>query len=716
MRSLLAACVVLCLACQAARADVASDRAALLDGVEALPQVGIPGPVAVFGADAFAVLTGDEGGRSRAVVAAARLGQGRAVAFGHSGYFGPRAFGSPGGGRLLANAARWAGGGEAPRVRLPLGRGELARFLFEQGCEVAPCADDLPDLRPTDVVLWTDELDVSPERLLAHVHGGGGLVVAVCPWGTQQVRGGSGFVLHEDLAQNRVLEPLGLVFALGYLQAGDGGFRVEGSRPEAVHAGVACAALEAGAATPAHLRLLADTVRALPGDSPFLARLRAGLPELTQGPTPDAPLVEPRARLAVAVRFHVERALSPSEVRAAPGIDAFPGAVPVDAPRIERRLQFSASTPGWHSTGLYVPPGEVVELRRDGRAEGWTVRVGCHTDRVWAKERWERWPEVSRTWALGSRSALTLASPFGGLLYLEPGAGAQDLELVVAGAVDAPRFDLTDPASIEDWEARRAAPGPWAELQGRRLILTVPSAAVRDLDDPGALLTWWDRVVASHDALAQVPLGARPERFVADVQLSAGYMHSGYPIMTHLDVATGRDGGLAKVLDLERLKREGSWGHFHELGHNRQERAWTFAGTGEVTCNLFTLYAMDTVVGIEPWEHPWLAGGRERAPEHLAAGAPFRAWKQDPGVALVFYVELQRAFGWEPVQAVFRDYAAAAEDELPGSDAEKRDQWLLRLSRAVERDLGPFFARWGIPVSDRAREQLSELEPWLPGE
>jgi len=715
MRPLLVACLGLWLGGAVALADVASDRAALLDGVEVLPQVGIPGPIAVFGADAFAVLTGQEGERPRAVVAAARLGDGRAVAFGHNGYVGPRAFESPGGGRLLANAVRWVGG-DAPRVRLPRRRGELARFLFEEGCAVAQCAPDLRDLQPGDVLLWTDELDVPPERLVAHVRGGGGLVVAVCPWGTQQVRGRSGFALHEDLEQNHVLEPLGLVFALGYLKAGEDGFRVDRSRPDAVHAGAACAALEAGAATPAQLRLLADTVRALPGDAPFLARLRAGLPELTQGPTPDTPLVDPRARLAVAVRFHVQRALSPTEVRPAPGVDAFPGAVSADAPRLERRLQFAASTPGWHSTGLYVPPGEVVELRRDGRAAGWTVRVGCHTDRLWSKARWERWPEVSRTWALGTRSALTLASPFGGLLYLEPGEGAQDLELVVAGVVEAPRFDLADPASVEGWATRRAAPGPWAELQGRRLILTVPSAAVRALDDPATLLAWWDRVVASHDALAQLPLGARAERVVADVQLSGGYMHSGYPIMTHLDVATGRDGQLAKVLDLERLKREGSWGHFHELGHNRQEGAWTFAGTGEVTCNLFTLYAMDTVVGIEPWEHPWLAGGRERSPQHLAAGAPFRAWKQDPGVALVFYAELQRAFGWEPFQAVFRDYAAAPRSERPQGDAEKRDQWLLRFSRAVERDLGPFFERWGIPVSAEARAQLSELEPWLPGE
>ncbi|MCA8920739.1 MAG: hypothetical protein KDD82_02955, partial [Planctomycetes bacterium] len=81
-----------------ARADEARDRAALLEGVQLLPKVGVPGALAVFGPDAFAVLTGLEGERPRALVAAARAGAGRAVAFAHGGYLGRESFESAGGG------------------------------------------------------------------------------------------------------------------------------------------------------------------------------------------------------------------------------------------------------------------------------------------------------------------------------------------------------------------------------------------------------------------------------------------------------------------------------------------------------------------------------------------------------------------------------------------------------------------------------------------
>jgi hypothetical protein len=699
-----------------ASASPAKDRVALLKGVEALPKVGIPGPVAVFGDDAFAVLTGRLGGLPRAVVAAARFGSGRVVAFGHGGYFGPNSTGKADGGRLLTNAVRWtAHGDRTPRVYLAGQHAGLQAFLTQQGFSVAPLPVAAGGVGPRDVVVWIESAAVPPERLVRHVRGGGGLLTAVCPWGVQQIRGPSGFVLHEDLPQNRALAPMGLVFALGYLEGRERRFAVADSRPEVVHAGAALEALKAGRASGAEQRLLADTVRALPGDAPFLAQLKAQLPSLDRGPTRASPFEDPATRLAVSLAFHMQRSLAPEAVEAAPGAEAFPGAVPAEAPRVERRLELDPSTQGWHSTGLYVPAGEVVTLRPQGDGGTWTARVGCHTDRLWSLERWKRWPEISRTWPLPAGSELRLASPFGGLLYLEPGEGARALSLAVNGVVEAPRFDLADPASAAAWGKRREAPGPWAELAGRGLILTVPSASVRDLEDPAALMTWWDRVIASHDELARIPLGARSERFVADVQISAGYMHSGYPIMTHLDVATPKDGRPAKVLHLEHLAKEGSWGHFHELGHNRQEDAWTFQGTGEVTCNLFTLYAMEKVVGIEPWEHPWLKGGRKRAPEHLAAGAPYDVWKRDPGVALVFYAEVQRAFGWEPFQAVLREYARLPGAERPRNDADKRDQWLLRLSRAVGRDLGPFFLRWGIPTSAGAREALSDLEPWQPG-
>jgi hypothetical protein len=38
-------------------------------------------------------------------------------------------------------------------------------------------------------------------------------------------------------------------------------------------------------------------------------------------------------------------------------------------------------------------------------------------------------------------------------------------------------------------------------------------------------------------------------------------------------------------IDLDKLKKKGCWGMFHELGHNMQRSEWTFSGSGEVTVN-----------------------------------------------------------------------------------------------------------------------------------
>jgi hypothetical protein len=62
---------------------------------------------------------------------------------------------------------------------------------------------------------------------------------------------------------------------------------------------------------------------------------------------------------------------------------------------------------------------------------------------------------------------------------------------------------------------------------------------------------------------------------------------------------------------------------------------------------------------------------------------------------------------------VFREYRAVA-DANQWPDDRRRDEWLVRLSRAVSRDLGPFFAAWGVPVSGAARAAVATLPAWLP--
>ncbi len=108
--ALLCALVVMGLSAPVALAQ--SDTEQLLAGVGRIGAPGVPGPVLVIGEDAFGVVTPRE---DQAVVAAARAGRGRIVAFGHGGFFGEERFDTT---QLVANAVVWAGNAGASKEPL----------------------------------------------------------------------------------------------------------------------------------------------------------------------------------------------------------------------------------------------------------------------------------------------------------------------------------------------------------------------------------------------------------------------------------------------------------------------------------------------------------------------------------------------------------------------------------------------------------------------
>jgi hypothetical protein len=232
---------------------------------------------------------------------------------------------------------------------------------------------------------------------------------------------------------------------------------------------------------------------------------------------------------------------------------------------------------------------------------------------------------------------------------------------------------------------------------------------VRNLENPEAVAKLWDEV-ADHcaDLVGWAHPRARKERFVADTQISAGYMHAGYPIMTHLDVAD-------MVVSVAALMKDGSWGHYHEIGHNHQDDMWTFEGTVEVTVNLFTLYVYDKLNKARPADRAFDdASNLKRWKEFKANNPSHDKWKGDAFLALVMYTQMQNAFGWEPYKKVFREYDALPQNERPRSQQDRRDQWMIRMSRAVGRNLGPFFEAWHMPITPEAKAQVANLPRWMP--
>ena len=684
------------------------DAGRILAGVEALPASGTPGPVAVFGERAFALVLAPAEGGAAPLAAAARVGQGRVIVLGHSGY--AQRVREPGMARFLRNAVEWLGDGEAqPRVGA---RDGWADSLGKAG--LGPVALRFEQLEELDV-LALPVLDLTEDevaRLTEFVERGGGLITAETGWGWQQLNPETPLA---GRPVQRWLARHGLAFTLDAL-ASEGPYAVEAPEAGRGNALAALARLEQGREVRAEDGwTVAFAARALPaGPSAFGAELERLLARHTKVlmASEQKPLgkEQPLLRALAAAQWSLDAARAPGTREAHPAASDFPGLAGTKG--ITQELELDTALDGWLSTGLWADAGAsiTVKLPVEALEAGLRLRIGAHADTLWHLDTWRRMPAITREFALTSAET-TVASAFGGALYLvvPEGCTLGLLRLTLGGAVPAPHFVLgrTTP---EAWRVARRHPAPWAELAGKHLVLSVPARVVRELEDPTALLEFWDRVLEAQAELAARPrAGERQERFVLDRQISAGYMHSGYPIMTHLDVAEA-------VVDLEGLRRgEHMWGFVHELGHNLQRPEWTFQGTGEVTNNLFALYAIETLCALP-------AGQRGHdavdSPPDLAAfvarGAPFDEWKSEPFLALRTFTLVQEAFGWEPFRRFFAAHEALPHAERPRSDEAKRDRWLTRLSHLVEHDLGPYFTACGLPTSATARAAVAALPDWWP--
>lgn len=696
----------------------------ILDGVREIASPGTPGNVVVWGDGAEALVCGGRAGAREAVVASASLGAGRIVAFGHTGYLDAATIRERDTQRLVVNAVRWAGRGAQPRVGILGARaGEALRGSLEHVEEV-DSANLAVMLGSLDVlVLGREDLsEAQAASVRDFVERGGGLVVAQTGWGWRQIHQGRDL---RDHAINRIMAPAGLAFGDGTPDATrDHSYSVDGAPRDLVNASRALALLERQDkfATTGKQELtqseasLSAATRVLPArDAILRPRLAALMASGAGGAIPSVrtPLARGDALSRVLLAWRLEEVFGgATEVcEAHPAAAEFPGLVSADAPRGVHERWIDTGVPGWHSLGLYAPAGETVSLDvpEDAVHAGLTFQIGSHTDELWHLEAWKRAPRVVRNTRV-QRGVTALASPFGGLVYVDVprGSALGELRVRVSGAVEAPLF-VRGKTDLKDWRERiRALPGPWAELASDKVIVSVPSSEIRDLANPDQLMELWDRVLDAAADLATIPREReRPERYVADVQISAGYMHSGYPIMTHLDAARAMSdpGALAK----------GNWGLFHELGHNHQERDWTFDGTGEVTCNLFSLYIMETVCGRTPAEaHEANDRTSERIMKYFDKPASLERWSSDPFTALVMYRQMRDAFGWDVYKRVFAEYRALTPGERPKSDQARRDHWMERMSRASGMNLGPFFDAWGVTTSPEARERVADLKPWMP--
>jgi hypothetical protein len=719
-----------------------TDIAYVQNGVREIATDSDSGALMVFGEQAFPVVTGRaRSGGAEPLIAAARLGKGRMVVIGNTDCLEQDVLQAGDTARMLANLLRWAGGEKStPKIGIDRIPG-LARRLkaVSSAAELAARDIQLSERNQVDVLVilgrTVTAADVVP--LQEFVREGGGLVT-----------GGRYYMLErafpgKDLAEipvSRLTAPAGISWARSVVQPTSGrGFRVE-PPAELSQARWALDAFEGAEAGQRILTAREQTqvsttlLRAildLPADAePLFARLDRTLAPFARSAVPSAaiPITQDDVpwRLAIAWATRQLRSAAPENVRAHPAAAEFPGSVPAGAPRVAAtvRVETAQGRWGWFGTGLYAAPGEAItiEAPRGAVNQGLGIEIGAHTDPLWELEEWSRMPEVA-TWKPIASTETRVASAFGGAIYIAVPQGGKlgDFDVSISNGVPAPRF-IDGQTKLEEWRSSiRNLPAPWAEIESDKIALSVPSRLVRDLDDPAALMSVWNRI---SDLISEFytipPARSRAERLVPDVQISGGIQHSGYPVMMYLSKAQtllSRD-ELLKGRVGYALHNRAMWGLPHELGHQAHNVSWSFEGAEEPTANLVALYVMEKLCHV-PVAQSLFASKQYRA-EQMArynfAKPDFEQWKADRWIGTTFYVQLQQAFGWEAFQGVFAEYRKLPASQQPKSDAEKRDQQMVRLSRQVHRNLGPFFQAWGIPTSQAARASVADLPVWLPEE
>lgn len=376
------------------------------------------------------------------------------------------------------------------------------------------------------------------------------------------------------------------------------------------------------------------------------------------------------------------------------------------------------------STGFYARPGDTIVIEAPENVSGVDVQIGAHTDWITSTnpEDWKRQTDITvrKTLKPGINK---VSCPFGGIIYLvktvERTGGK--LTVKISGAVKAMQFKLGE-NTVEEWKENiEEYSVPWGELVGNRVIITVPANELKKLENPEEILNVWDKIVEDVEELASLSKDAllphksveKHHRYIGDIQISAGAMHAGYPIMFLLN------GYVQRALDVDQMKTNG-WGFYHELGHNYQQYPWKWPQMVEVTNNLYCMYILEKNGAPSRLDEKDSKGQSEhdRALIYVNTPNPNKDYNDDKQLAhftrLVMPMQLRYAYGWEFYKTLMTVSREENTDNVhwqaPGDPMARRvDYLVLTASEITGNNLLEFFDRWGVKYLEETANKVNAM-------
>ncbi|PGL12079.1 hypothetical protein CN912_10105 [Bacillus cereus] len=377
-----------------------------------------------------------------------------------------------------------------------------------------------------------------------------------------------------------------------------------------------------------------------------------------------------------------------------------PGKGDVEVLKQQERKSMAFSP--YEPTGLYAKPNEQITINVEGNQDI-QVYIGTYSYDA-------SWREDSKIKSFTLKPGInTIQSPNGGMIYFyNKQQGGTIRTTITTGGTTTPFFELGKHTKQDLINMLDQYPNAHAvELKGERVLITASPARVKKYllgsnTDPVQLLKKMDEATRIQDKVAGLSEEQVDKHYVHYVE--ENHSPDYYMYATSYRTAYVGD-AIQYVLDINKFITDG-WGPWHEAGHLRQQSPWKFYNMTEVQNNIYSLSvekAFNQPSNLEK------SGIYPKAFQYLEQVNKNYDEISDVFVKLVMLWQLQLAYGEDFYPKLHQLYRDMPSSELPQTDENKKQLFMISASKAAKQNLIPFFEKWGLRPNNDTIQKVAAL-------
>ncbi|WHY31506.1 M60 family metallopeptidase [Bacillus wiedmannii] len=379
-----------------------------------------------------------------------------------------------------------------------------------------------------------------------------------------------------------------------------------------------------------------------------------------------------------------------------------PGKGDVEVLKQQERKSMAFSP--YEPTGLYAKPNEQITINVEGN-QNIQAYIGTYSYDA-------SWREDSKIKSFTLKPGInTIQSPNGGMIYFyNKQQGGTIRTTVTTGGTTTPLFELGKHTKQDLINMLDQYPNAYAvELKGERVLITASPARVKKYllgsnTDPVQLLKKMDEATRIQDKVAGLSEEQVDKHYIHYVE--ENHSPDYYMYATSYRTAYVGD-AIQYVLDINKFIKDG-WGPWHEAGHLRQQSPWKFYEMTEVQNNIYSLAVEKAFTSNQPFRLQQ-EGAYTKAFQYLEQSNKNYDEISDAFVKLVMLWQLQLAYGEDFYPKLHQLYRDMLSNELPQTDENKKQLFMISASKVAKQNLIPFFEKWGLRPNNDTIQKVNAL-------